>query len=64
MAGVERIIAANSGRTVAVVAHGGVVNVYLAHVLGIDEPMFFEPAYTSISRVLAAARRASARSAA
>jgi probable phosphoglycerate mutase len=39
---------------VAIVAHGGVVNIYLAHVLGTRQPMFFEPAYTSINRVLAA----------
>jgi probable phosphoglycerate mutase len=51
---VERVIADNPGRTVALVAHGGVVNLYLAHILGIDRPMWFEPAYTSISRVLAA----------
>jgi 2,3-bisphosphoglycerate-dependent phosphoglycerate mutase len=51
---VERVIAENAGRTVALVAHGGVVNIYLAHILGIDRAMFFEPAYTSISRVLAA----------
>jgi probable phosphoglycerate mutase len=51
---VERVIAAHPSQTVAVVAHGGVMNAYLAHVLGIPGPMFFEPAYTCISRVLAA----------
>jgi probable phosphoglycerate mutase len=51
---VERVIAAHPSQTVAVVAHGGVMNAYLAHVLGITGPMFFEPAYTCISRVLAA----------
>lgn len=50
---VERVIAAHSGQTVAIIAHGGVTNAYLAHVLGLGHPMFFEPAYTSISRVLA-----------
>ena len=50
---VERVIAANGGKTVAVVCHGGVINAYFAHLLGLDFPMFFEPAYTSISRVLA-----------
>jgi 2,3-bisphosphoglycerate-dependent phosphoglycerate mutase len=53
----ERIIAANAGRTVAVVCHGGVINAYLAHVLGVSGPagpMFFEPAYAGISRVMAA----------
>jgi 2,3-bisphosphoglycerate-dependent phosphoglycerate mutase len=49
----ERIIDANSGRTVAVVCHGGVINAYLAHILGIDKMMWFEPAYTSINRVIA-----------
>lgn len=50
---VERVIAANPSRTVAVVAHGGVLNAYLGHVIGARDVMFFEPAYTSISRVLA-----------
>ena len=50
---VERVIAANRGKTVAIVCHGGVINAYFAHLLGLDFPMFFEPAYTSISRVLA-----------
>ena len=50
---VERVIAAHSGQTVAVICHGGVINAYFAHLLNLDFPMFFEPAYTSISRVLA-----------
>jgi probable phosphoglycerate mutase len=50
---VERVIAANRGKTVAVVCHGGVINAYFADMLGLEFPMFFEPAYTSISRVLA-----------
>jgi probable phosphoglycerate mutase len=50
---VERIVAAHPSQRVAVVCHGGVVNAYAGHVLGIDEPLFFLPAYTSISRVLA-----------
>jgi probable phosphoglycerate mutase len=53
VAAVERVVAAHPGQTVAIVAHGGVVNAYLAHILGIGRQMFFEPAYTSISRVLA-----------
>ncbi len=35
---------------VAVFCHGGVINVYAAHVLGLDRPFFFEPGYTSVSR--------------
>jgi len=38
------------------VCHGGVINAYLAHVLGLDDLLFFEPAYTSISRVRASRR--------
>jgi probable phosphoglycerate mutase len=50
---IEREIAAHSGQTVAIICHGGVINAYFAHLLKLDFPMFFEPAYTSISRVLA-----------
>jgi len=50
---VERIVAAHPSQRVAVVCHGGVVNAYTGHVLGVDEPLFFLPGYTSISRVLA-----------
>jgi 2,3-bisphosphoglycerate-dependent phosphoglycerate mutase len=50
----ERIIAAGSGGRIAVVCHGGVINLYVAHVLGLDRRVFFGPDYTSISRVLAA----------
>ena len=36
--------------------HGGVINSYLAHVLGLGgQPSFFYPNYTSIHRVAAAA---------
>ena len=51
---VERIVEAHPGQRVAVVCHGGVINVYTGHVLGLDDPLFFLPGYTSISRVLAA----------
>ena len=51
---VERIVAAHGGQRVAVVCHGGVINAYAAHVLGIDDPLFFLPTYTSINRVFAA----------
>ena len=57
-AAVERVVAANPGRTVAVVCHGGVINAYLSTVLRIERPLFFEPTYTSISRVVAASRGA------
>ena len=49
----DGVIAANPGRKVAAVCHGGVINVYLASVLGIDRTLWFDPEYTSISRVRA-----------
>lgn len=51
---IEAIVAANRGRRVAVVCHGGVINLYLGWVLGIARHHFFLPAYTSVSRVAAA----------
>lgn len=51
---VEDVIAAHPGRKVAAVAHGGVINAYVAHVLQTPMPGVFEPTYTSITRVLAA----------
>jgi probable phosphoglycerate mutase len=51
----ERIVADHAGHTVVVVCHGGVINVYLASILGLptDPPGFFYPNYTSIHRVAA-----------
>ena len=53
---IEHIITGNPGGSVAVVCHGGVINAYLAHVLGIDRALWFEPKYTSVHRVLASRR--------
>ncbi len=52
----EHVISGNPGGSVAVVCHGGVINAYLAHILGIDRPLWFEPKYTSIHRVMASRR--------
>lgn len=38
---------------IAIVCHGGVINAYFGHILGIEQDMFFRPAHASISRVLA-----------
>ena len=55
VATVEDIIARHPGGRVVVVCHGGVINQYLAHVLGIETHVgFFYPKYTSIHRVMAA----------
>jgi broad specificity phosphatase PhoE len=48
----DGIAAAHPGERVLVVCHGGVINTYTADVLGLGSMLFFEPAYTSISRVL------------
>lgn len=48
---VERLIERFPGQRVVAVTHGGVINVYLAHVLGIDRTLWFLPEYTSVSRV-------------
>ena len=50
---VDALIDRSAGQRVVVVTHGGVLNVYLAHVLGIEQLLWFHPDYTSISRVLA-----------
>jgi len=52
---IEDMIARHAGGRVVVVCHGGVINQYLAHVLGIETHVgFFYPKYTSIHRVMAA----------
>jgi 2,3-bisphosphoglycerate-dependent phosphoglycerate mutase len=47
--GVERA----RGGSLIVVTHGGVINAYLGHVMGIDQDMFFLPDNASISSVIA-----------
>jgi probable phosphoglycerate mutase len=51
---VEQMIGAHRGGRIAVVCHGGVINTYLAHVLGLTGQSWFYPNYTSIHRVAAA----------
>ena len=50
----ETIIAKNKGNRVAVACHGGVINVWAAHVLGLDPGLFFNPNYTSVNTFRAA----------
>ena len=52
----ETIVDDHRGEKVAVVCHGGVINGYLSHVLGLGEFArgFFYPNYTSINRIAAA----------
>jgi probable phosphoglycerate mutase len=50
----ERVAAAHEGRaTAVVVAHAGVINTWLAHLLGIARPLPFPLDYAGITRVLA-----------
>ena len=53
MAAVESIIEAHAEGDVVVVAHGGVINAYFSHILGIrDQDMFFLPENTSLNTVV------------
>ena len=54
VSGMEEIVAAHPGQAVAVFCHGGVINVWAAHVLGIEPRVFFEADYTSINRFICA----------
>jgi probable phosphoglycerate mutase len=50
---ITTIIAENKGKKVAVVCHGGVINIWAAYVLGMEKNLFFQPYYTSINRFMA-----------
>ena len=50
---VESVIAAHPGESVAVVCHGGIINTYLGQVLNIPRRLWFAPANTGVSRVVA-----------
>lgn len=54
VAALERAITAHRGGRIAVVCHGGVVNAWAGHVLGVADPFFLDVAYTGVSRFLAA----------
>ena len=54
VAALETIVVENAGRRVAVFCHGGVINVWTAHVLGMAPRLFFEPYYASLHRYLCA----------
>lgn len=51
--GCDEIIRQNAGRRVVVVCHGGVINTWASHVVGLGFKLFFNPRYTSINRFLA-----------
>ena len=45
---VESIIAENEGKRVVIACHGGVINAYIGHIIGVDYDMFFRPAHCSM----------------
>ena len=50
----DEVVAAHEGRaTAVVVAHAGVINTWLAHLLGIARPLVFPLDYAGVTRVLA-----------
>jgi 2,3-bisphosphoglycerate-dependent phosphoglycerate mutase len=53
---IESIVERHPGQRVIASCHGGVINLYLAHILGLADSTrgFFYPNYTSINRVAAA----------
>jgi 2,3-bisphosphoglycerate-dependent phosphoglycerate mutase len=54
VAAMEEIVAAHPGHKVAVFCHGGVINMWATHVLGMAPRIFFEADYTSINRFVCA----------
>jgi probable phosphoglycerate mutase len=50
----EGIVEGHPSKRVAVFCHGGVINVWTAHVLTMPARLFFEPAYASVHRYLCA----------
>ena len=54
VAALEEIVEAHPGQTVAVFCHGGVINMWASHVLGMAPRIFFEAGYTSINRFVCA----------
>jgi probable phosphoglycerate mutase len=49
---IDAIAEAHPAEIVAVVCHGGVINAYVSGVLGLADPLFFEPVYSGFTRVL------------
>jgi probable phosphoglycerate mutase len=49
----DEVISENPGRRVVAVCHGGVINVACAIALGLDRHLWFEPHYTSLTRMVA-----------
>lgn len=52
-AAVDDLVERFRGQSIVAVCHGGVINVALAQALGIERQLWFDPGYTSVSRMLA-----------
>ncbi len=50
---IEAILAENEGQAILVACHGGVINAYVAHIIGVGYDMFFRPAHTSVNVIYA-----------
>ena len=50
---IEAIAGAHPGERVVIACHGGVINIYVAHLWDIRADMVFNPAHGSISRIMA-----------
>jgi probable phosphoglycerate mutase len=50
---IEAAVEDTTEGTIVAVTHGGVINAYLGHVMGIDQDMFFLPDNASISTIFA-----------
>ena len=48
----EDLLSRHDGKTIAVVAHGGTINAIVSSVLATPEMFFFQPGYTSITRLI------------
>ena len=53
IAAIEDIIKENKGQKVAIFCHGGVINMWMAHVMQAKPKLYFAPHYTSINRFAA-----------
>jgi broad specificity phosphatase PhoE len=49
---VERLLAAHPDGNVLVFCHGGVINAYIAPLLGVEHEMFFVPENTSLNSIV------------
>lgn len=49
---IDQLVADHPAQHIVLVSHGGVINAYLADILGIEEDMFFLPNHCSITEVL------------